>query len=364
MIQMALAQVCAARGRQAMGQLGEYFSILSVDQRRALVMALVMALGGIALAAVGVWGVAMPESGLARWNRSYLARDLRAWGTDGASGNPAEIDALTRRLWQSYGWSLVGGGLGAIMGAGVTAGLALSAAGFLAGVMGDGPSLLETVVFQCFTLGLALGYLLGTLTVTRVATSLAWADLRRRRVSDYRTAWLGWGPFALAGASILLLIASLFSQSPTQSAVAREFRASHTFLAPPTIPSLAAMAVWALLIPVLGALLCHWIATSRRALTSTDPQIARAADEVRRAISIGQVVSYTWVTGGWTLASVTLVALAPAPGMSGVLQWLLGMLGILAFAFGGGLNGLRGRLGGRVTGWPSLRSLSTEMTQL
>ncbi len=112
-----------------MGQSGDFFfSVLSVDQHVALLKAVVMALGGIVLGAVGVWMIAMPESWLAWRNRSFLARDLRAWGAEGASGDPAEIDALTKRLWQSHGWSLVGGGLGAVLGAGVVVGLALNAA--------------------------------------------------------------------------------------------------------------------------------------------------------------------------------------------------------------------------------------------
>ncbi len=344
-----------------MEQFGEFFSILSGDQRLALLMAVVLALGGIALATAGVWLAAMPESGLARWNRSYLARDLVMRVAGGASGDPAEIDALTRRLWQSYGWSFAGGGLGAAIGAGAIACLAVGVAGSLVNVVTSGPNLLEAVFFQGFTLGLALGYLLGTFIITRRVTVPVWTDLRRRRVNDYRAGWLGWGPFALAGLTILTLAIALFSQLPRQGAVSNELHIARNFLPTLPIPILAALAVWALLIPIIGALLCRWIAISPRALTSTDPRIALAADEMRRAISIGHVVSYTWVSSGLTLGAVAMVALTLASGLGDVLQWLLLILGGLAMALGISLNGLRGRLGGRVMGWPSLQSLLAEL---
>lgn len=357
--------------------MGSYSQLVSLAQNAvALFAAGAFALLGGCTALVGALVINASGWMARRLYLRQLLRDLMAWGAMVAYSNPAEVVGLTERFTKLVGWLLLGAGLGMVVASSALALLTPSVTGLSLGIMAE-VELGGALVYYGFALGATIGHLAGTYALTRVADGPAWADLRRRRASDYRAGWLAWGTFAMAGVTILPLAAMLIFQSRTPAgAVDATFATS-----PPwPVPVIVAVMVWTLLIPTLGALLCRWIAASPRALTFTDPQVARAADEMRRAISIGLVTSLTWASGGLTLVGVAfgavfmlITSLGPTASpllplvVLGILILLilLILLGMLAFAFGLILNALRGRLGGRLAGArPSLRVFLAEMTPL
>ncbi len=357
-----------------MGSYSQLFSLL--QNMVALIAACAFALLGGCITLVGALVINTSGWMARRFYPRQLLRDLMAWGAMVAYSNPAEVVGLVERFTQLTGWLLLGGGLGMLAASGALAFLASSVTGLSLGIEA-GTFLGSAIVYYGFALGATIGHLAGTYAVTRVATGPAWADLRRRQVSDYRASWLGWGSFALAGVTILPLVVTLFLQPRIQAQPRIQDGAMDTLFPSWPTPIIVAVIVWALLVPTLGALLCRSIATSPRALTFSDPQVARAADELRRAISIGFVTSLTWASGGLTLTSVglgapfTLIAsfnpaTTPLPPLVvfGSLI-LLSLLGMLALGFGISLGLLRGRLGGRLAGArPSLQVFLAEMTPL
>ncbi len=307
----------------------------------------ISALIGLGFAAFGLWLLVSPGSLQSQSSSQGFGRNLTAWGATAGNAVPTEMEALHRRFIQLGGWSALGAGLGWTVTTVAQAWLAIGAPGPLASLTGSG-DLPSAILYQSFTLGWALGHLAGSYIVTRVATGPAWADLRRRRASDYRAAWLGWGPFALLGVTLALLTAMYRMLPHIRITGPSESQPWQTV---PTVPLLPALAVWALLIPCLGALLCRWIATSPRKMTASDPQVARALDERWRAFSIGMVTSYTWVSCGITLTAVADMAsqnLTTPLSLPGFALDALSFLGLAATGFGIGLNVLRGRLGGRL----------------
>jgi hypothetical protein len=350
-----LARIIARAMRTKGQSVGSYSQLFSLLQHAVtLIAACAFAFVGGCVALAGVLALNAPRGWLARWADLRFPRDLMTWGAPPAYRSGAALEPLARRFVQLTGWLLLGGGLGLLVSSGALAWLAISVTRLSLGIIA-GTWLSSAIMYFGFELGATLGHLAGTYAVTRVATGPTWADLRRRRVSDYRAGWLGWGPFALAGVAIAPLVAALFLPPSVQ---AGGFE-SALFPAWP-VPVTSAVLVWALLIPTLSALLCRWLATSPRALTFADPQIARAADELRRATGISIVTSFTWMSCGITLMGVafgapfTLVAsFSPAATpllplvVFGILI-LLSLLGMLALLFGISLSLLRGRLGGRL----------------
>jgi hypothetical protein len=319
-------------------------------RQAALFFPSISALIGLCVAGFGVWLIVSPKELQSRSALQRFWRDLTTWGVTPRDPDSAEIETLHKWFIQLAGWSLFGAGLCGTVASAALAWLAIGASGALASVAGSA-DLHGTVLYQSFALGWTLGYLAGSYTVTRVASALAWADLRRRRVSDYRAGWLGWGQFALVGVTLALLMMMYLKLPHIRFTGASESQPWQTL---PNVPLLPALALWALLIPSLGALLCRWIATSPRTMTASDPQVARAADERWRAFSIGIVTGYTWVSCGITLTAVANMAslnLTIPLSLPGLALDALSFLGVAASSFGLVLNVLRGRLGGKATGW-------------
>lgn len=313
----------------------------------ALGMLAVIALVGLVAAALGALVATWPNGWLGRRNDRYVLRALANWGAlDARDADQAEVVRLARHFTRLNGWAVAGGGLGAALGAVLTGALALALTGALSGVIGDLSTLFITIFYQGFMLGVTAGYLAATRAVTG-ETGAVWAGLRPRRVSDYRAGWLAWGTWALA----LLAIA------PLAAVVALRLPLRLDIGSGPVVeqagPWALTIAVWALAIPALAALACHWIVASPRTLSARDPRMARAADEMRRALAINLALGVTWITCGLTLmtvSEVTALTLSQAFAPVGIAVDLLFLAGLLANLFGLGLNMLHGRLGGRVTG--------------
>jgi len=126
---------------------------------------------------------------------------------------------------------------------------------------------------------------------------------------------------------------------------------------------LGVFAALAALIPLATTAFVRWAATSPRALVDDDAQVARGADDFRRALTIGVIQAYAWQSGGWTLLALANIAAenirvdVGAPmntplEVASLAMWNVAfLLAGVSFVMGAIIMTLRGRLGGRVTGW-------------
>lgn len=305
------------------------------------------ALFGLGMAATGVVSARWPASDWGRRNWPYIIRSLRSWGAISASSDQGDIEELAHGYTRFNGWALAGGGLGFTLGALAIGALAFVMTGTLGELIVHGNAGSFTVVLLGMMLGVTLGYLAASRAIPRSDDAI-WAGLRPRRVSDYRARWLAWVSWALSALTFIPLAADVALRAP----LALNGLGSPTF---PALPIAIVFGAWTLAIPTLSTFACRWIVESPRAMTARDPQAARAADEMRRAQAINLVTSETWMLGAQTLYGALLLtpvaSATPLPDFLAFLFVLLILLSGLAYLVGLLLVLLRGRLGGRITGW-------------
>ncbi|HUY76483.1 MAG TPA: hypothetical protein VMV29_06905 [Ktedonobacterales bacterium] len=335
----------------------------TLDQGLLALVGLVLlgACGVVAIAlgvAVNIW----PNSRLSAKARQQFQRELPSWigGVPANAAAEAQVDRLATQFAMLNGWSLIGLGVGVLVGVASVAGFAIGATGTLASLVASGGFLIYTILFQLVALGLTLGFAWGTWLTRRGQAARqrpSYGDLRRRRPADYRAAAFGWGPYLVAAFScVFCLLLGLRLQRLVIAACGEQW----SWSAPLALGVFAALAA---LIPLATTAFVRWAATSPRALVDDDAQVARGADDFRRALTIGVIQAYAWQSGGWTLLALANIAAenirvdVGAPmntplEVASLAMWNVAfLLAGVSFVMGAIIMTLRGRLGGRVTGW-------------
>ena len=206
-------------------------------------------------------------------------------------------------------------------------------------------------------LGRSLGYAYGVWQLHRLTTSkIAYGDLKPRRLADYRSALFPW----IAGIFIVYTILNPLLLMP--------YLGSRIPLSPFGILSLDAP-TWVLeVIPaamllalVTGEAVMARLARLPRLLLIANPQTAQRADNLLRAMAIGQIqglvlaaIGYLGVAQGFILLQIIEQVSVTSQGWNtGALLFLSEfvfpfIVGIVGFS----LPMLAGRIGGSISGWP------------
>jgi hypothetical protein len=283
-------------------------------------------------------------------NSRQLQNELRAWSAD-APLTANQQDALIRQMTALTGWAILGYGLGLLLAISATSALALRATGSLASLMASGAYVMTIVEFLGMALGFTLGYLVGVGRATRRLPpgDQAWGDLRVRRPRDYRAPWVAWTP-----ALIMLCSAEPLWLLATQTTHVTLTLCGQTWTYP-TGPTLSVFITLGALTLAVAGLCVRWLAESRRTLLAAEPQAARGADDLQRAVGIGTILGLTWMSSGELLQAAMSMATTSGAGAhqpwTAPLLSILYLVGVAANIGGLILFALRGRLGGQLTGW-------------
>lgn len=283
-------------------------------------------------------------------NSRQLQNELRSWSGDAPLTAPQQ-DALIRQISALTGWAILGYGLGLLLAIGATSALALHATGSLASLMASGAYVMVIVEFLGAALGFTLGYLVGVKRATRRLPRGAqtWGDLRVRRPRDYRAPWVAWTPtlVMLCSAAPLWLLA-------TQTTHVTLTLCGQTWTYP-TGPTLGVFIALGALTLMVAGLCVRWLAESPRTLLAADPQAARGADDLQRAVGIGTILGLAWMSSGELLqAAMSMATTSGAGAHQPLTAPLLSVLYVVSMAATIGalvLFALRGQLGGWLTGW-------------
>jgi hypothetical protein len=276
---------------------------------------------------------------------------------------PDEQISIYNQMTRLNGWATVGLGLGFFLGTAL-----LGVVSVLIGVTRDplsGLFIYVALEAPTLTLGTALGIAQGFRHYGRIMGRAgqvsSFAPWQARTPGDYRAAWLAWLLAALAtsGAALAIFGALVVSGNPEGAPLPF----------PPFITAQARLVTVLLAIPTLCGplvawLTAHWIATTPPVISSPYFGLANDAEDVARASLTSLTLSLVWRSTGWLTAVMgftfllTCLFAVPAPS----LYWLVAIGALLIVGFAVMMLGLlgrllRGRLGGRRTGWPwSLRT--------
>lgn len=194
------------------------------------------------------------------------------------------------------------------------------------------------LLFLGFLLGNCLAYAVGYRRVRQAIRSrVTYADLRERRLSDYRSTLFRWLHALIIGINALLLfwLPSVLGQPS---------------LAPPLWVRLV-ICIVLLLMFILGEICLASVVRLPRLVVTSDPLVAQPADDLMRALVIahlqGQEISaisnIIWLQWFFFLPWLLSSPLLAATLLTVTLLWLLCQV-LIAM-------GSEGRLGGSRTGW-------------
>jgi hypothetical protein len=204
---------------------------------------------------------------------------------------------------------------------------------------------LWVVFWMGLVAGGSLGYALGFKHARQeVHRKVTYADLRQRYLSDYRSSGFRWllGLFVVLNVILLLVLPFLLGpRSPAYSDAWEEV-------------------IIVFVLFILGEVFMTGITLMPRLVVTTDPTVAQRADDLLRALVIGEIHSKVLQGIGfllfvqwfllyrWLLSSPVFVAI----------QIIITVPWLLCFIPTGLRTRDKGRLGGRITGWPWSRVVS------
>ncbi len=294
------------------------------------------------------------QSGLATGEATsqeiQVQRELTRWGIDARDLDDEAGREVVRRLIRLKYWPGLGVWLGALC-VNVSACVAAYALTSSFAILLSNSYLVSVLEFFFVAMCSMSGVTLGGYFETRGSSS-ATADSgeRPRRVSDYCAWWLGLAPLGASALSIATLW-MLFRQSSDI-----HLSLGDSFITAPTIPTLGALLVIAVLVPVLSVLCIYLTVASPRRLLATNPVTTRTADDFRRATAIGVILGGAWIASGFLMQAVVSIEWRSQMAHSYTLTnralsvaFFLGSE--ICIAGGTALLFLRGRLGGTLTGW-------------
>ena len=311
-----------------------------------------------------IWGIHKHSQafsrppGKPRFDQLRLWNQLVKWQVVPPSYTPpAELEEFARSRDFIQSAAAIGSGLAIAIAMIGSAALSVAATGSLLSILAVAGYFFGALLLFASLMGYSLGYAYGVWQLHRLTTKkIAYGDLKPRRLADYRSVFFPWIAVILIVYTILvplLLMSYLGSRIPLSPL-------SNSPLEAPTW-ILEAIPAAMLLALVTGEVIMARLARLPRLLLIANPQTAQRADNLLRAMSIGQLQ-------GLTLAAIGYLGVA----QGFILQQFFGQLGVtshgwntgalifapeLVFPFAIGLAGnllpmLAGRVGGSISGWP------------
>ncbi len=204
---------------------------------------------------------------------------------------------------------------------------------------------LWVVFWMGLVFGGSLGYAIGFKRAKQEGhRKVAYADLRQRYLSDYRSSEFRWLLRLFVTLNVVLLLVLPFLLG----------------LQPPTYSDAWEGVIIVFVLFIVGEAFMTRIALMPRLVVTTDPTVAQRADDLLRALVIGEIHSKVLQGIGfllfvqwfllyrWLLSSPVFVAI----------QIIITVLWLLCFIPTSLRTRDKGRLGGRITGWPWSRMVS------
>lgn len=267
---------------------------------------------------------------------------------------PPELEefACSRDFIQSS--AVIGRGLGFVLAAIGSAAVSLAATGSLLGLLAGTGYFFSAALLFAGLIGYSLGYAYGVWRLHRLsASSVTYGDLKPRRLADYRSALFPWLAAVIIAYTFLiplLLVPSLGTQIPLSPF---GIRAPIWFLEVIPLAMLVTL--------VTGEMVMARIARLPRLLLISTLQTAQRADNLLRAITIGQlqgllfaVIGYLGMAQGFILLQYYgRLSVTPQGWSPSALLFTPALLVPLIVGLGGFvLQTLNGRVGGSISGWP------------
>jgi hypothetical protein len=293
-------------------------------------------------------------------SQAQWKKDLITWQVLGPNTLPQTLTDVKRSWDYLLSMAGLGGGIGIVLTMiswAITARVAVDTVE-TAAMNYNSTSFLSASVFLSFGIGLGISAVFAAWRLRRAARrSITYADLRQRRLSDYRNNAFCW----LAGAMIAWTFGVLLFFSPHIGS-ALQINLLYTVVSVPnTVLGLSIVPGTMLLVFVLAEVILFRIVHFSRLLITSDATVSQHADDMLRAIVIGTVQGCELLALA-QLASLAFNSLSPHLWASH--YWQIGhllYLGLLTISWfmpvaiqflGLGVFVMRGRLGGKLSGWP------------
>jgi hypothetical protein len=317
---------------------------------------------GVGTIAVGLFRLTLrstrPASSdrVARHALAEIRRQLVEWQV-ALSPDDALVRAVMAVQSRVGGATLIGSGIGLLLALGSSIAVSLAATGSILATSALGGQVMVGALF-CggLLVGGSVGHWLGVQPYRRASSGI-YADLRPRRLSDYRASILRWFPATLAvyDAALTVNLASQIGPS------LRLELTGGSILVLPAFPTLFLLPAAMLLVWLSGEWLMRQAVALPRLVVTSDAAVSQRSDEMLRAEMIGVLQSATFLALGYFgEAQWALLTFQPSLRGPALIGWgqatapldlallLAAVVGLPGFL----LPAMRGRLGGAVTGWP------------
>lgn len=313
---------------------------------------------GFIFIGVGLYGL---KRGFSLWaTKEQLWKSIQKWRVFSTPyPSPQMLEDIKRSWCYLRSMLVIGAGVGLLaMVVGMVA-ISLATTGTVdGGDSGDGIFFVPIFYF-CFSVGCGLS---GMFAVWRLRKTtkrqITYADLRRRRLSDYRSGFLRWLPLAILAETI----AFSWFFTPHLGSMLRLLQSGSVPLDVPNSLWLISIIPCAIVVvSVLAELLMARIARLSRLLVTSDPEVSQRADDMLRAMVIGTVQAYVlltvtllgilqgnlimrslWASGYWQMGNRPYSIIADIFFLLLILTLGIGSVWIVTYD----------PFGGKVAGWP------------
>ena len=296
-----------------------------------------------------VWRVKGTLGNTASWYR-----DLVAWHVvDPTSDSSSVVDVVRRYMGFVQSSAVIGTGVAVLVCVASVILLLCLVPASQDALRGEGIQFFVAYLYLLAMLGMGAGFAVGMMhTRSTMRRTVKYADAQARRVSDYRSPLLPWLFLLPFGFSILMTViitphVGALLHIPSSDS---PFTLANNPFTLSIIPSMMLV-----LFGVLEFLLRRIVALPRSPIALA-PEKARRADDMMRATTIGSLlyIELLAVAALMTLQQYLLFSGLSLPlirhyfGFLSSSLWLFALLQLLGLA----VLVVRGRLGGRYTGWP------------
>lgn len=302
-------------------------------------------------------------------SKEMLRKDLVRWQVFGDNYPSPDVLVDVRKSWRYLRVMIaIGGGVVGMLVAICIVVISLRTTGTVAGLdLGDA-TFFTVIFYGSFFVGFGMG---GIFAVWRLRQSakrqITYADLRQRRLSDYRSVLFRW----LALVALVETIAFSWFFAPHLGSTLRLLQSDGSPVDIPNRLWVICIAPGAIVvIATVAEFLMSRIARLSRLLITSDPTISQRADDMLRETAIGMIQAYVLasVFGLALLQNGLIVRSLYASGYWNLgnrpyneLSSLFFLLLILTLGLGGALAAMHGGLRGKVVAWPRLAKQSKKL---
>jgi hypothetical protein len=309
---------------------------------------------GLGIIGFGTYGLLHGlTTSAAQWQK-----ELMSWQIIGPNTSSQTLTDVRRSWNYLMSMSILAGGIGLVLMAIFWVSIALLAGG-TASINSDNSAFVLASFFLSLGSGAGIGAVFAAWRLRKTATrsGTTYADLRRRRLSDYRSNVFRW----LVVVMIVWTFGVLLLLAPHAGSTLPIDLFYKVVSVPTTVWGLSIVPAIMLLVVILIEIILLRIVRFSRLLVTSDSTVSQHADDMLRALVIGLVQYYELFAIG-QLASLPFSLLSQQLWASHYWQDghhpYLGLLSVCVYLptamqiLGLGIIVMRGHLGGKISRWP------------